>query len=471
MRCKTGVIDRRLLCSVVGLMACPAGALAAEGAGFNPSAWMVLPFGLLLLLIAVLPLVAGHFWHPNRNKAMIVGLVGLPVVGYLVWQGPGAQHALVHELSQYASFIILLAALYTVSGGIVLKGDIQATPVTNTIFLALGAVLANFIGTTGASVVLVRPVLRINRQRQQVRHLPIFFIFIVSNVGGLLTPLGDPPLFLGFLNGVGFFWTLSLWPPWLLVNGGLLALFLLWDIRAYRRETPAALARDLAEQTPLRVHGLFNLLFLAGILAAVLLQSATVGQGLAGWLSRFFPCPDLTLTFPSGELFMAAMAVLSLLATPRRFRKANAFSWGPIVEVAVLFAGIFVTMVPALEWLQLHGSEFGVTHPWQFFWLTGGLSSVLDNAPTYLTLAQLAASPHELGWLVENRPALLQAISCGAVFMGAMTYIGNGPNFMVKAIAEEAGFVLPSFFGYAAYSILILVPFFVLVTLVFFWPG
>jgi Na+/H+ antiporter NhaD/arsenite permease-like protein len=441
---------------VIGLLTLPLTAAAAEKeAPLDLPVWTALPFVLLLLAIAVLPLVAGHFWHRNRNKALVAALLALPVAGYLIYLGPEtgqrSTHALVHELEQYLSFILLLACLYSVSGGIVLQGDIAARPLTNTGLLALGAVLANFIGTTGASMLLIRPVLRINRQRQRTGHVPLFFIFTVSNLGGLLTPLGDPPLFLGFLNGVDFFWTLALWPQWLVANGVVLTVFLVWDTLAYRREERQAVAADLRQIEPLRVRGLVNFLFLGGVLAAVVLQPV---------LPRY-----------ASEALMAAMGLLSLGLTPRDLRQANGFSWGPIVEVALLFAGIFVTMVPALALLRVHGPRFGVTEPWQYFWLTGSLSSFLDNAPTYLTFASMAAGPHDFAWLSQQEPLLLAAISCGAVFMGANTYIGNGPNFMVKAIADEAGVRTPSFFGYMAYSGLILLPVFVLITWLFFPPG
>jgi len=468
----TGVLIRTGL--VVGLAAAlPSVACAAEQPLDLP-AWSVSPFVAMLLCIAIMPLVAEKFWHSNLHKALVSAVLGVPVAAYLVWLGPAtgqqSTHALAHELEEYFAFIVLLGSLYTVSGGIVLRGDIEARPGTNAAFLALGGVLANFIGTTGASMLLVRPLLRINSERRQTRHLPIFFIFIVSNLGGLLTPLGDPPLFLGFLRGVDFFWTLRLWPQWLLANGSVLLVFYLWDRRAYRLEPVRARYRDIKEIEPIRVRGLVNLLFLTGIVVAVLLQSEKAGRQAADWLSALFPCPDLTLHRPVGELIMLAMAGLSLAATPRDFRRANAFSWGAIVEVAVLFAGIFVTMVPALELLKRHGVELGIDQPWEYFWLSGGLSSFLDNAPTYLVFATLAASPQPLDWLAAHKPLLLQAISCGAVFMGANTYIGNGPNFMVKALAEQAGYRMPSFFGYMLYSAGILVPLFVLITLLFFSP-
>ncbi len=434
----------------------PSATLAAEQGHVDLPAWSVAPFILLLLAIAILPLATPHWWHHNRNRALVSAGFALPVAAYLLYlhwaTGQDTLHPLAHELKNYVFFIVLLASLYTVSGGIVILGDIQGQPATNTLILAFGAALANLIGTTGASVLLIRPLLRINKERRNTRHLPIFFIFTVSNLGGLLTPLGDPPLFLGFLHGVPFFWTLSLWLEWLIANGIVLLIFLVWDGLAYRKETAQAILSDIREIEPLRVKGLQNLPLLACIMAGVLLQG--IIPGVRGEML--------------GAALMAVAALVSWLATPIELRKLNGFTWGPILEVAILFAGIFVTMVPALQLLETHGREFGVTQPWQFFWLTGGLSSFLDNAPTYLTFATLAAGSSDFAVLAKDRGAVLQAISCGAVFMGAMTYIGNGPNFMVKAIADEAGFRTPSFFGYLAYSCLILLPVFSLLTVLFF---
>ena len=278
-------------------------------------------------------------------------------------------------------------------------------------FLLGGAVLANLIGTTGASILLIRPVLQLNRGRRYGAHVPVFFIFIVSNVGGLLTPLGDPPLFLGFLNGVDFLWTLTLLPQWLIANGVLLAVFCVWDALSLRRE-PRLTALEHRPTRPLRLQGLYNVVFLLGVAIAVLMQSPKLGSLCGTWLSQFVPCGPLTLVSPWGEALMAAMALLSLALTPRAVRRANEFSWGAIVEVAVLFAGIFVTMTPALVWLREQGPRFGLTQPWEFFWLSGALSSVLDNAPTYVTFATLAAVPHgDFGWLAQNHPLLLQAVS------------------------------------------------------------
>lgn len=336
-----------------------------------------------------------------------------------------------------------------------LQGDLKGKPGTNAMFLGVGAVLANFIGTTGASMLLIRPYLRMNMSRERKSHLPIFFIFMVSNVGGLLTPLGDPPLFLGFLKGVDFFWTLRLWPEWLIVNGAVLLIFLIWDTIAYTREDESVRNREVSAADPIQLKGLINFLFLGGVIGSVLLKSYL---------------PDHLKNAFVSEGCMVLMAILSLIFTPKGLRAKNEYSWVPIVEVAVLFIGIFVTMAPALKLLEVHGPSMGVNQPWQFFWLTGGLSAFLDNAPTYVTFGALAAGQaNDFSVLMQPENArLLQAISCGAVFMGALTYIGNGPNFMVKAITEEMGIRMPSFFGYMAYSVLILVPLFVGVTFIFF---
>jgi Na+/H+ antiporter NhaD/arsenite permease-like protein len=401
----------------------------------------VAPFGFLLLAIAVLPLIVPHFWEKHRNKALVCALLGLPVV---VWVATRDVSALGHTAHEYLAFILLLSALYVVSGGIMVTGDLPATPAVNTGFLGLGAVLANLVGTTGASMLLIRPLLATNRERKNTRHTPIFFIFVVSNCGGLLTPLGDPPLFLGFLRGVPFEWTLRLWPQWLLVNGLLIALYFFWDRRAHARESSKDLTRDQREVEPLRLFGLVNFLWLGAILAAAFLPS------------------------PWREIALAAAAVASLASTPAGLRRSSGFTFGPIIEVAILFAGIFATMVPALALLAEEAPRLGVTEPWQYYWLSGGLSSFLDNAPTYLTFLSLAQglglTPEVAG--VPN--SLLEAVSCGSVMMGANSYIGNGPNFMVKAIAEEQGVPMPSFLGYMAYSGLVLLPIFGVVTLVFF---
>ncbi len=403
--------------------------------------WSVVPFVALLLSIALLPLVAGHWWESHLHKAWAGMACSVPVVALILMHQPAE---LAHTLHEYLSFLLLLGSLFVVAGGIVVDGDLRGTPVVNAAFLALGAVLANLIGTTGASMVLIRPFLRTNSERKHVAHLPVFFIFLVSNIGGCLTPLGDPPLFLGFLRGVPFFWTLSLWPEWLMAVGLVLTVFFLVDRRCYAKESAHTVQRDRRQVQPLRLRGRRNLLCLIGIVLAVF-------------------APE-----PWRELIMLAMALLGHRWTPEDYRKKNAFTFLPIAEVAILFLGIFITMVPALDLLRAHGQRFGITQPWQFFWLAGGLSSFLDNAPTYLTFVSLGQSLKLSGPVLGLPAALLRAISLGAVFMGANTYIGNGPNFMVKAIAEEMHVKMPSFFGYMAYSGAVLLPIFLAVTLVFF---
>ena len=448
------------------------GHAAANKLGAELPLWTILPFAGLLLAIAILPLIFGHWWEHNRNKGFVAGLLALIVAVYLlvVWGHAGLE-ALEHQATEYISFILLLGSLFIITGGIAVTGSMNGTPLANTGLMAIGAIMANFIGTTGASVLLIRPLLRANQSRVGKVHIVVFFIFIVSNCGGLLTPLGDPPLFMGFTSGVPFEWTLlHLWPHWLAVNIMLLAIFHLWDEIVFLREERARPGSQLEEvmvHAPLRVHGLWNILFLTGIVAAVYFK------GLLNW--------------PWGvqESIMALCTLAAWFTTARTNREANKFTFGPIIEVAVLFAGIFVTMAPALQILnawgrgerEIFGLAFGMDQPWQYFWATGLLSSFLDNAPTYMTLAATAAGQKGIAaegqYLAEflNQPEaakLLAAISCGAVFMGANTYIGNGPNFMVKAIAEENGVKMPSFFGYMAYSAMILIPLFIAVTVLFF---
>ena len=404
--------------------------------------YTVLPFVFMLLSIAVFPLWIPRWWERNRNKLLVACLLGVPVFTVYLTREPGA---LVRMGEQYVSFIILLAALYVISGGVLLRGDLVATPLTNAGFLAAGAVLASVIGTTGASMLLIRPLLQTNQGRTRVKHTVIFFIFLVSNVGGMLTPLGDPPLLLGYLHGVPFTWTFRLWPHWLLMVAALLLVYFVWDSTQYVRERVEAIRRDRTRVEPLRVRGALNALWLAGVVLAVAF-----------------------LREPAREVVMLALMAISLWGTPRDIRRANGFTAYPIVEVAVLFFGIFLTMIPALELLRARGVELGVREPWQFFWAAGGLSSFLDNAPTYLTflaLAQGLGLPNEV---VGTTHATLAAISVGSVFMGANTYIGNAPNFMVKSIAEEAKIPMPGFFGYLAYSGAVLLPLFAVITWIFF---
>jgi Na+/H+ antiporter NhaD/arsenite permease-like protein len=415
---------------------------ALAHAGFVPAAYWLIPFVTLILAIAVLPLATPHFWERNLNKLIFAVACALPVLAYYSFASPAA---LAHAAAEYVSFIVLLGSLFVISGGLALQGDIRATPAVNAGFLAIGALLASFIGTTGASMLLIRPLLDTNKERRHVTHTVVFFIFLVSNVGGCLTPLGDPPLFLGYLAGVPFAWTLRLAPAWFVTSAILLLVYLAWDSALYVREAPADLARDMVRVTPLRLVGLPNLALLAGVLVSVAFARA-----------------------PLREALLIALAACSLAKTPREAREFNRFSFHPILEVAALFAGIFVTMLPALDLLNARAADLGIRAPWQFFWVTGALSSFLDNAPTYrvfLAVAQgLGLRPDVVGVSHE----VLEAISLGAVFMGANSYIGNGPNFMVRAIASERGVRMPSFFGYMLISGCVLLPVFALVTFIFF---
>jgi Na+/H+ antiporter NhaD/arsenite permease-like protein len=409
---------------------------------FVPSVLWVAPFAALLLGIAVLPLAAPHFWESNARKLAVSFVLGAPVILLYAQYAPAA---ILHSAQDYISFMVLLASLFVISGGVLLEGDLEATPAVNTAFLGIGALSASFVGTTGASMLLIRPLLSTNSERRHVVHTVVFFIFIVSNIGGCLTPLGDPPLFLGYLQGVPFTWTLRLTPAWAFANGLLLFMYYVWDARMHAREPLARIRMDRAEIRPLRVRGIENLVLLGGIIGAAAMLAA-----------------------PFREAAMIALALLSMWRTPKTLRVANHFSFHPILEVAVVFAGIFATMMPALDLLRASGGELGVREPWQFFWATGALSSFLDNAPTYLTflaLGQGLGLPNEV---VGVSHEVLLAISLGAVFMGANTYIGNGPNFMVRSIAESRGVGMPSFGGYMLYSGAILLPVFLLVTLLFF---
>ena len=419
--------------------------------------WSIAPFICMLASIAIIPLFFGSWWDKNSNKLLLSIAVSIPTLAVVL---PNASDLLVHSMTDYFSFIVLLGCLFTISGGIYIKGQFSGTPLVNTGFLAVGAILANLIGTTGASMLLIRPYLRANHARRRTAHLAVFFIFIVSNTGGLLTPLGDPPLFLGFLRGVPFEWTLNLFPQWAAVVGLLLLVFNLYDQYVFVREdveTPGALVEDVQSRRKLHIQGAHNFIYLLGVMGAA------IGSGHFGW--------------PRGvqESLMIAMALLSWFTTPRAVHHLNHFHFHPIQEVAAVFLGIFVTMIPALAILEHSGPSLNLQAPWQYFWMTGILSSFLDNAPTYLTLCAMASgivgsTAENLGALLHTPlgVSLLRAISCGAVFMGANTYIGNGPNFMVKSIAEHAGVKMPSFAGYMVYSGTILIPIFLAVTLVFF---
>jgi Na+/H+ antiporter NhaD/arsenite permease-like protein len=441
----------------------------AAGSGALPW-WSALPFVALLLSIALAPLLAVHWWERNVNRARLTAVIALPFAAWwLSTRGSEGVERLTASLEEYLSFIVLLGSLFVISGGIHVAGSLSGTPWVNTALLAIGAVLANLIGTTGASMVLIHPLLRANARRAHGSHLVIFFMFVVSNTAGLLTPLGDPPLYLGFIHGVPFEWTLHLLPQWLVVNGMLLLIFHLVDRRDFARETREPGAPPVADPQahgPLRVEGLLNAVFLLGVALVALAHGRGWGSADGHW------------PFGLAEAAIALLALTAWHATRPEYRQANRFAFAPIIEVAVLFAGIFVTMTAPLLLLNVHGHRLGLTEPWHYFWATGLVSSVLDNAPTYLSFAaslagQLGVSVGGKGYLAAvidtgRGEQLLAAISCGAVFMGALTYIGNGPNFMVKTLAEAAGVRMPSFFGYMRWSLLILLPLFAAVSLLFF---
>ena len=435
-----------------------------------------LPFVALLAAIAVLPLVAPRWWHPNGNKAIVAVAVSLPVLWQLgIAFGQPGRVVLAEMIHDYVGFIVVIGALFVITGGIHIQGSLSGTPLVNTGMLGLGAVLANLLGTTGASVLLIRPLLRANKSRRRTAHIVVFFIFLVANCGGLLTPVGDPPLLLGFLKGVPFEWTLRLWPQWLTMTASLLVIFNVWDqwtLDREERERPGSQLEQVMVHEPLRVRGGVSVAALGAVLLTIIAAGKAAAAGRP-WAAG------------TQEVVLVAFTLTAYGATASEHRERNAFTFGPIVEVAVLFAGIFVTMAPVLAILNgwsdgartVLGMRFGVTQPWEFFWAAGALSSVLDNAPTYLTFVASAAGlegvPAQgrfIGALALDPGAarLLAAISTGAVFMGANTYIGNAPNFMVKAIAEENGIKMPSFFGYMAYSCGILLPLFVAITLIFF---
>lgn len=429
----------------------------------------VVPFLGLLLSLGLFPILVPGFWERPRNQLLVTAIWAAPTLFYLGTLsalGPQGHEALLHLWragNDYVSFVVLLGTLFVVAGGILIETDLEGRPLTNTLFLAIGAILASVIGTTGASMLLVRPLLRTNRDRNIVRHIPIFFVFLVANIGGLLTPLGDPPLLLGYIRGVPFLWPLEhLAPIWGFLVGCLLLLFFLIDVVCYRREDLPP--RDTRERfAPVAFKGGMNLLLLAGVVITLV----------------FLP-PDpehpLVDAFHLRELALLSLAALSWIVTPSSIRSDNRFQWRPILEVAAVFLGIFITMIPPVVLLEARGPS-SVQDPLTLFWVTGLLSSVLDNAPTYLAftaaacgrVAECVEAGH-LGALATSPEGipLLAAVSAGSVVMGALTYIGNGPNLLVKAVARDHGHEMPSFFGYVAWASVILLPLFAVASWIFF---
>lgn len=463
-------------------LTCPVSVWAAgeSGAKAGVPIWLCIPFAGLLLCIAIMPLVKGEWWEAHQPLVVALWIIVL-VIPFAVLYGVGDTVETVLEctVNDYLTFIILLFGLFCVSGNITMEGDFAGSPRINVGLLAIGTLLASCIGTTGASMLMVRPVIKMNSWRRRKSHIMIFFIFMVSNMGGCLTPIGDPPLLMGFMRGVPFFWSLHLFPVLLFNMVILLFIFYHLDKRNYRKDIAEGRKPDISKPgTEFRIDGLHNIIFLIMIVAAVILSGVLPGmsafQDAAGNVRGIHIFGEVSLSFPSLiEIVLILLAAfLSFKTTKKEIRTRNHFTWGAIQEVAVLFIGIFITMQPALMLLKAVGPNLGLTEPAQMFWATGALSSFLDNTPTYLvflttagTLGFTGGISTTLGMLPEK---MLSAISCGAVFMGANTYIGNAPNFMVKSISDENGVNMPSFFGYMLWSVSILIPVFIIDMLVFF---
>jgi len=444
---------------------------------FVHSAWSMIPFGIMLLAIAIGPIVAEKFWEKNVNKLIVSLVLGIPTAVCLVMGGMA--HDLEHQVVfDYIPFIILLLALFVITGGIHISGDIKAKPIVNTGLLALGWVLASVMGTTGAAMLMIRPLITTNQQRKHTVHTILFFIALVANCGGLLTPLGDPPLFMLFLRGASFTWFLHLLPEWAFVGGLLLIIYFCMDTYFYKKEDWTALSADAREKVPMQLKGSINFLYLLGVILSV----AFINEGFIPQMGE--EDAPIWVKFLR-EIVLVALTLLSYFTTKKEVRfDLNKYSWDPIIEVAVLFLGIFTTMTPALAFLKANAASLGLTEPWQFYYATGALSSFLDNTPTAVAFhgvasglpdAIAAAGAGVVSGVFEGTSfvagipeILLKAISLGAVMFGSMTYIGNGPNFMVKAIAEENNIKMPSFFGYMLkFSLIILLPVYVLAQLIF----
>lgn len=450
-----------------------------EALGRQLPLWSGLPFVGILLSIAIIPMVAPVFWHHHFPKVSIAWSLILAVPFVIAYRGEAVYQLSHIVFADYIPFLILIGGLFIISGGIYIKGTLVGKPMTNTVILLIGTVLASWMGTTGAAMLLIRPLIRANKARRYKVHTIVFFLFLVANIGGTLTPLGDPPLFLGFLKGVPFFWTLRLWPQMLMAALPLLAIYYLLDTILARKEKFKP-QPGIVRQEKLSVHGWHNFLLLLGVVVA-LLMSGSLDLGSYSLFGIHF-----TYQSTLRDILVVAFAIASLATTRKEHRAANDFSWGPIREVAILFFGIFITIVTPLLILRAgpNGAAASLVNtvntPASFFWATGILSSFLDNAPTYLTffnvaLGNLGINSSDVTAILNGRlhhPGAAQfvrdltAISLGSVFMGAMTYIGNAPNFMVRAIAEESKIAMPSFFGYMIWSAGILVPIFVAISII-----
>jgi len=427
--------------------------------------YSVIPFVLLLCCIAVLPISHGKLWEKNLNKFILTISLSIPALYWLILNG--YSHELIHTvIFDYLPFIILMGSLYIITGGIYISGDIEAKPVINTSFLAIGAVLSSLIGTTGAVMLLIRPILNTNSERNIKAHTIVFLIAIVANSGGLLSPIGNPPIFMMYLRGTPFFWFLKLFPVWLFANGLLLIIYFFIDKYYLKSETKESLKSEETMVEKIKIHGGFNFLWLTCVIAVVILINPATLPFIKE-INYYF----------IREIIMILMAVMSLIFTKKHIRESNNYKWEPIEEIAYLFLGIFITMIPCILYLQSNAGKFGITSPIFYYYSTGFLSSILDNAPTAITMHSLVKGLMEQSpELFANQPIIagipeiiLKSISTAAVFFGGMTYIGNGPNFMIKAIAESDGINMPHFFEYIyKFSLIILLPVYILVQLIFF---
>lgn len=441
---------------------------------------LCIPFAGILLSIAIFPLVKPQWWESHQPIVVAIWSL-LFIIPFAISNGAPEALETVLEcvIGDYLTFIVLLFGLFCVAGNITMEGDLAGSPRVNIILLTIGTLLSSVIGTTGSSMLMVRPVIKMNSWRRRRKHIMVFFIFLVSNIGGCLTPIGDPPLLMGFARGVPFFWSLHLFPILILNMVVLLIIFYWIDRRAYCKDIARGRMPDISKPgTRISIKGLHNLIFIAMIVAAVILSGVLpelpAFKDAEGAIRGIHIFREVTLTFPAiiEMVIILIAAFLSFKTTSPEIRKKNHFTWGPIKEVAILFIGIFITMQPALMILKNAGGSLGLKEPFEMFWSTGMLSSFLDNTPTYLVFLTTAGAmdfAQGLATTLGTVPVqMLTAISCGAVFMGANSYIGNAPNFMVKSISDENGIHMPSFFGYVLWALCILVPVFLLDTLVFF---